>query len=196
MTSWCCVHKRGKRKEWLRHDFVKSLYLSIFGQIHSHPIHNITMSICLKLGCPNNPCFFFITLTIHKNYLSPKKKHPKWSVLSTSCSRTKPNPPILVAFSSYNRITFGWQKEWLGQRASGSCRRAQAALPGAFVLEKPRRNGSDLSVPWAVSSINGKGSIQQHYEIYGNPGISHAFSSNGRVFCTKRWWFNSQTSGL
>ena len=22
MTSWCCVHKRGKPKEWLRHDFL------------------------------------------------------------------------------------------------------------------------------------------------------------------------------
>ena len=30
MTSWCCVHKRGKRKEWLRHDFVKSLYGGFF----------------------------------------------------------------------------------------------------------------------------------------------------------------------
>ena len=29
MTSWCCVHKRGKQKEWLRHDFVKPLYCSI-----------------------------------------------------------------------------------------------------------------------------------------------------------------------
>ena len=22
MTSWCCVHKRGKQKAWLRHDFL------------------------------------------------------------------------------------------------------------------------------------------------------------------------------
>ena len=32
MTSWCCVRKRGRRKEWLRRQFVRHLYdqLSIF----------------------------------------------------------------------------------------------------------------------------------------------------------------------
>ena len=59
MTSWCCVHKRGKRKEWLRHDFVGSLYLTFHLEMITKldyrslviEIPPSTSSIAIDKGC-------------------------------------------------------------------------------------------------------------------------------------------------
>ena len=62
MTSWCCVHKRGKRNEWLRHDFVKSLY-------HPHePKWSKTMWNIVKLQCGKKDWFWMILDDLERSW--------------------------------------------------------------------------------------------------------------------------------